>query len=734
MSYMTASSCLWGVWTNGNEIEYLYKNPETGEIKREYIFQIPKKGETIETIGHISKNKLKPVKNLKPIFKRILTTLYSNTNISRKEKLGSEMIRLIFCKIMDEKFNPNAIPEFRILPEENPEAVKKRIDGLFKEVREELSDDGVFDVSEKITLDAKSICYVVGELQSFSLLKSEKDVIGEAFETFAESKLVGDKGEFFTPREVVKTAIKIINPQPKETILDPACGSGGFLIYSLEHIWRIMDEDKRYKGASNLDSLKREVAEKYFYGIDKEIDLVKIAKAYMSIIGDGRSKIVQENTLHTFEDYQPKPKELFVKEDGKPKQFDCVITNLPFGTKIPVLKDDSKYYDLGHIWKMEDSKWIKTDKAKDTEPQVLFIERCLQFLKDGGKLGIILPETYFHSPSTKYVLDYMKKKNNFIAIVDLPHNTFRPYCNAKTCLIILQKGKPQQSKIIMAVAEQMGHDHRGKSIYRYDESTHKFTGELWDDMETIRKELDTPNSSKNNNVFMVNSNEIVNNLYVPRYYWKKKIENLQKEAEEQNIKFIQIKELIDKGIIKMFRGHGAPPSEFKGRGDVPYIRADDIVGWEMYKSENTMIPMEVYKKVKGKKFDLKAKDIVFVKEGSYRIGSVALVSPFDTEVLLNHHSIVFRVIKEDNEYGIDAYYLLYLFSHRLTQRQLYNKIMIDTTLPNIGDRWQELYLPVSKDKRTINEIKVKVKDFFEKKWASAKDFNDLKEKFGELTS
>jgi len=157
MSYMTASSCLWGVWTNGNEIEYLYKNPETGEIKREYIFQIPKKGETIETIGHISKNKLKPVKNLKPIFKRILTTLYSNTNISRKEKLGSEMIRLIFCKIMDEKFNPNAIPEFRILPEENPEAVKKRIDGLFKEVREELSDDGVFDVSEKITLDAKFV-------------------------------------------------------------------------------------------------------------------------------------------------------------------------------------------------------------------------------------------------------------------------------------------------------------------------------------------------------------------------------------------------------------------------------------------------------------------------------------------------------------------------------------------------------------------------------------------------
>jgi len=734
MSYMTATSSLWGVWTNGEEIEYLYKNTETGEIKRDYIFQIPKQGETVETIGHISKNKLRPVKNLKPIFKRILKTLYSNTNISRKEKLGSEMIRLLFCKIMDEKYNQNAISEFRILPNEKPELAKRRIEGLFKEVKDELIEDGVFEEGEKINLDAKSIAYVIGELQSFALLKTEKDVIGEAFETFAESKLVGDKGEFFTPREIVKTAIKLLDPQPKQSVLDPACGSGGFLIYSLEHVWNIMDNDKKYKGSPNLEHLKKEVAEKYFYGIDKEIDLVKISKAYMSIIGDGRSKIAQENTLHTFEDYQPKPKELFVKEDGTPKQFSYVVTNPPFGTKIPVLKDDAKFFDLGHVWKNEDGKWIKTDKEKDTEPQVLFIERCLQFLEDGGKLAIVLPETYFHAPSTKYVLEYIKKNNNILALVDLPHNTFRPYCNAKTCLLILQKGRPQQSKIIMAVAEEMGHDHRGKSIYRYNEETHKFTDKIWDDTEIIREELDNPNNPKNKYVFVVDIKEIVNNLYVPRYYWRKRIEGLEEEAKKQNLKFVQLKDLIDKGIVKMFRGHGAPPSEFKGKGDVPYVRADDIVGWELNKSPNTMIPMEVYKKVKGNKFDLKAKDIVFVKEGSYRIGSVALVSPYDLEILLNHHSLVFRVLKEDNEYGINAYYLLYLFSHNLTQKQLYNKVMIDTTLPNIGDRWQELYLPVAKDPETREKIKKQVKSLFDRKWGSVEELNNLKEKFGDLTT
>jgi len=152
---------------------------------------------------------------------------------------------------------------------------------LFEEVKKELVSDGVFDKSEEIKLDDKSVAYVVGELEQFSLLKTDKDIVGDAFEVFAESKLVGEKGEFFTPREIVKIAIKLINPQPEQSILDPACGSGGFLIYALEHIWRVMDESKKYKDIENLSEIKKEIAQKYFFGIDKEIDLVKIAKALL---------------------------------------------------------------------------------------------------------------------------------------------------------------------------------------------------------------------------------------------------------------------------------------------------------------------------------------------------------------------------------------------------------------------------------------------------------------------
>ncbi len=734
-SYMSATSCIWGVWTNGVEIEYLYRDVKNGRIKRDFVFQIPKNNETFEEIGRISKSNLQPSNNLKVIFNRLLNTLYTNTNISRREKLGAEMIRLLFCKIWDENYNRNSLPNFRIGFREKPQLIAKRIKQLFNDVKNDLSQDGVFDKNEEIKLDDKSIAYVVGQLDKYSLIRTDKDVIGDAFEVFAESKLVGEKGEFFTPREVVKMAVKIINPMPKQTIVDPACGSGGFLIYSLEHVWNAMKEERQWKGLpqDELKNEQRKIAERYFYGIDKEIDLVKITKAYMAIIGDGKSKIVQENTLHEFSDYNPRAKELFF-ENEKIKEFDCVLTNPPFGSKIKVLKDDAQHFDLGHIWRKTKDGWYMTDKAKDTEPQVLFIERCLQMLKTGGKLAIVLPETYFHAPMVRYVLEYMVRNNNVMAIIDLPHNTFRPYCNAKTLLLVLEKDKPQQENIIMAVCEGIGHDHNGKPLYRFDEGNRVFTNSVWDDSKDIIKELDNPYNLDNNYVFAVSKNSIKGHIYVPRYYWQKRVSKIEEEAEKQGLYLVSVKKLIDEEIIKSFPGHGSPEAKFKGLGDIPYVRVADIVNWSIYKNPTAFIPDFEYKRVKGNGFDLKEKDVLFVRRGSYRIGSVAMVSKFDTDVLLTKEIQTFRIIREENEYDIDAFYLLYLFSHILTQKQIYNKVLIDTTLPNIADRWKELKLPIAKEKSQRENIKGSIKKSFIKKWEGQEEIDIITKQFGHLTT
>ena len=105
-SYVSATSALWGVWTNGKDIEYVYHD-SSGEVKEEFIYQIPKNGERFEDIGNISKKDLRPTKNLTVIFRRMLNTLHANTeSLTRRERLGYEMIKLIFCKIWDERYFP----------------------------------------------------------------------------------------------------------------------------------------------------------------------------------------------------------------------------------------------------------------------------------------------------------------------------------------------------------------------------------------------------------------------------------------------------------------------------------------------------------------------------------------------------------------------------------------------------------------------------------------------------
>ncbi len=578
MSYITATSAVWGVWTKGDDIEHVYRDPATGEPKTEYIFDIPRSGEAVEEIGRLSKADLVPAQahSLKPIFNRILKTLYSNTNISRREKLGSEMIRLIFAKIWDERFNQDRPPEFRVSLTEDPKQVKERVVRLFEQVKRELVEVGVFDERETVTLDAKSVAWVVGQLERYSLLRTDKDVVGDAFEVFAESKLLGEKGEFFTPREVVRTAVELVDPQPGQRICDPACGSGGFLIYALEHVWRAMEQNPRYRNSPTLDREKQNIAQRCFFGIDKEIDLVKIAKAYMAIAGDGRGGIVQENTLHAPTEFQPRARELFTQGENF-RQFDVIFTNPQFGSKIKVLKQEAAKFALGHTWREVNGRWQQTEKARDTDPQILFAERCLQMLKDGGTLAIVLPETFFHAASYRHILAFMLRGNNVKAVVDLPHNTFRPHNNAKTCLLILQKGRPQQEHIVMVVAEQMGHDHEGRPLYRLDPTSQQATKEIWDDLEIIRDELADPYAATNRYTFVVRASDIKDNIFVPRYYWPRAQEELEYPTD---ITLLSLQRLVDEGIIVHLPGHGSPPSEYKGIGTIPYIRVSDVVNWE----------------------------------------------------------------------------------------------------------------------------------------------------------
>ena len=729
--YLRLSKAKLGVWFNGEERLFIRKVEKQGTVTFKQIPNIPRHTERLEDLGKFRRKDLVNATNLKIIFKTIRKYLAGNfTGATRDEELARELINLIFCKIYDEKFTKlEEKVSFRVGIDENPNVVKTRINRIFSNVKQKYPE--IIEVSDTINLDDEAIVYVVGELQNYCLVDAERDVIADAFETFIGDALKGSQGQFFTPRNIVKLLVELTNPQPNEQIIDPACGSGGFLIESLRHQWVGLEKQAEEYGWSDLalNEEKMATAIKNIKGIEKDRFLSKVTKAYMVLMGDGKGGVFCDDSLEKEENWNND-----TKQNIKLGQFDVLLANPPFGKEIKITGQEKLgQFDLAYKWKKENNQFVKTEKLKKEDaPQILFVERSLQLLKTGGRMAIILPETYFHAPKSGYVLQYMTNGNNISWLVDLPHNTFRPYNNAKCVAVVIEKNKPQQEKINLAVIEEMGHDHQGKDIFRWNYETKEIDRDnIWDDVPLVLEELNKETFDKY--TFEISKEKMFNaNIFVPRYFWQNKIKEIEKVSKKDNTQLVSIQQLINENIIKTFDGHGSPPAEYKGRGDVPYIRVKDIVNWDVYKDPTSRIPKEIYLKKKGRNKEIEKEDILYVRRGSYRIGSVAMVSDYDKEVLLTREILVLRVINKDNKYGITPYYLLYLLSHSLTHIQSKNKILIETTLPNIANRWSELYLPISKDENVRTEINSKIKSVIESKWNAVEKLEKIKNELGDL--
>jgi len=467
--YLRFSRAELGVWFNGEERLFLRKIEKQGKIFFEETPNIPQFGQRVEDIGKFRRKDLKPTHNLKATFKAIRNHLAANTvGATRDEVLAQQLINLIFCKIYDEKFTrPDDIVTFRAGVDEEPRDIKKRILNLFETVKRKYKE--VLDKNDVVNLDAKSIAYVVGELQNYCLIEAERDVIADAFETFIGHALKGGQGQFFTPRNVIKMMVDILDPNDEDMIIDPACGSGGFLIEALKHVWdKLIKEAENYGWTeNNLMEEKMDVALNKIRGIDKDYFLAKVARAYMAIIGDGKSGIFCEDSLENPKNWSDKTQQKI--DLGK---FTVLLTNPPFGSKIPVRGENKlKQFDLAYKWKKDKktSKREKTNKLKDKEaPQILFIERCLQFLRNGGRMAIVLPDGIYGNESLAYIRQWLLDKAKVIAVIDVPIETFMPNTSTKTSIMILQKLQrekiPEDYPIFMAVAETCGHDRRGKEL------------------------------------------------------------------------------------------------------------------------------------------------------------------------------------------------------------------------------------------------------------------------------
>ena len=722
-NYLTLSKANLGVWFNGEERFYLLKqNTEDGRVLFMEIPNIPKFGERLEDIGAIKRGDLIVTHNLKSTFKAIRNYLAANAiGATCDEVLAQQLINLIFCKIYDEKYtSKDNIVRFRVGINETSADVRTRIEKLFSDVKTKYKE--VFTKEDVISLDDNSVAYIVGEMQNYCLIDAERDVLADAFETFIDHALKGGQGQFFTPRNVVKMMVEILDPDDDDMVIDPACGSGGFIIESLRYIWNKIVNRYREMGWSDMEILeeKIDVANKCIRGIDKDYFLSKIAKAYMAIMGDGKGGVFCEDSLERPENWNDKTRQKIHMGD-----FSVVLTNPPFGSKIPVTGEDKlKQYELAHKWtnKKGTNDWEKCKLAEKEAPQILFIERCYQLLQDGGRMAIVLPEGIFGNPTDRHIWYYILQHSVIEAIISTPAETFQPNTHFKTSVLIIKKTKENVSEdypIFMGIANTCGHNKNGKDIFKInadgslmlDQNGNKIIDdELPLVVEKYKQFKSNTLKEYSHNGFVVKFSEIKNNIFIPDYYDPDLKNTLAKMRLSDNYYVKSIGELEKDKTISTRRGNEIG-SQFYGNGNIPFIRTSDIVNWELKIDPTKCVPEEVYNQYK-KNQNVKANDILFVKDGTFLIGRSAIVTKSNEKIIIQSHLIKIRV---NDTSIINPYYLLYLLNLPIVQQQIKQYTFIQGTLSTIGERFFEIQLPIHKDFNVINQISEKIKLIIEQK-------------------
>ena len=511
-------NCEFGLWTNGQTYHFLQRTEDDfGNIEYEDLSDFPGEGQTIEDLDRSDKSIARKPANdsLIRVFKRCHDYIYGNEGM--KKTAFWELLNLIFCKIYDEKrrfifmeTGESYRREFWVgIKEQNTtegrSRVAKRIKGIFNKLKGDELFSEVFDGNEQINLTDKGLAYIASELAKYSFLDATVDVKGLAYETIVSNTLKQEAGQFFTPRNIVKCMVEILDPDEDQRVLDPACGSGGFLVMVLDHVRKKIAKRlhpdlegpwlQEKMNSPKVNKLVKEYAEQYLFGFDFDPDLKKAARMNMVMAGDGHANIFHINSLaypkgdneqelekvNLAVDKSVKKsadkKFLFEFPDARGK-FDLIFTNPPFGAKIPVNDPEIlRQFDLGHNWKKNGAgEWDKFGISTSEPPEILFIDQCYQLLKPGGKMAIVLPDGILGNPNTEYVRSWILEKFKVLASIDLPIEAFLPQVGVQASLLFLQKktdvermSKKDNYEIFMAIAEVLGKDRRGNQVYCRDD-------------------------------------------------------------------------------------------------------------------------------------------------------------------------------------------------------------------------------------------------------------------------
>ena len=438
--------------TNGNQTQVYHtldktrlpELPSRSDLDRD-LLRFVLSQETQDALRREAKHDLfiiDDVQTFKGILKSCHNEIRNNEGLDPTAAFD-EMSKMMFCKLYEEKEHPQN-NRFRVgvVDDAQERLGTNVIRQILKEAKSTPGYMELFTESAEIRLKDRTIREIVRLFEDYDLSLTSFDVKGEAFEYFLGDTFTGGLGEFFTPRNVVEFMVDALDPKIGDRIIDPFCGTGGFLIYAFE----LVGEKIRLQEFTETEKQRWrvELSNRCIYGTDWKERTSQACKMNMMVHGDGSSGIVMHDG--------------FVDIEGKtgPDMFDLCITNPPFGS-METDPEVLERFELGQGHKSQDRV-------------VLAIERCLDLVKPGGLVGIVVIDGVLNNDSMAYVRSHLRKRSWVRAVVSLNAETFQGYgARAKTSILFLEKKSAedeseQQDPVFMAIAKNTGLSPTGASV------------------------------------------------------------------------------------------------------------------------------------------------------------------------------------------------------------------------------------------------------------------------------
>jgi type I restriction enzyme M protein len=491
LAMVEGPACKFGLWTNGLEFFFFERKDSRFTTEFNPIGDWPQGDESLSLreVASFARLRRADPEMLRVTFRRCHNFIHGNEGMP-KDAAFWQFLYLIFAKMHDEKRSRSSQPKFWAAPDEQfneagRKRIRERIEPLFNEVKNEYH--SIFRGNEEITLTDRALAFMVSELAKYDLGRTDVDAKGVAYQEIVGDNLRGDRGQFFTPRGAVRLMIDILDPQPEERFLDPACGPAGFIVACIDHQnRRFHAEAKLHIGAESTEqflSIQERLADyahTKLFGADFDQFLVRAAQMNVVMAANTEAQLFHMDSLEYPRGYLSG---VHAAKAAIPLgTLQVLATNPPFGSDIPITdRAILEQFQLAYIWeRTATGDFRNTGKLKSSvAPEVLFIERCVQWLAEGGRMGIVLPDGILGNPGDEYIRWWILRHCWVLASVDLPVESFIVEANVNilTSLLFLKKklqaeiqaidlgGEPEYP-VFMAVAEKVGFDRRGNTLYK----------------------------------------------------------------------------------------------------------------------------------------------------------------------------------------------------------------------------------------------------------------------------